>query len=56
MVRLLNQAVCMPPDRDGGLVIAVCVQEGVLQGHVLLPEQAKGFVGSLPAPASEAVH
>ena len=49
MVGFLNQAVCMPPDRGGGLVIAGCIQAGVLQGDVLLPEQAKGFVGSLPA-------
>ena len=49
MVGLLNQAVCVLPNRGGGLVIAGCIEDGVLQGAMLLPEQAKGFVGSLPA-------
>ena len=49
MVGLLNQAVCVLPNRGGGLVIAGCIEDGVLQGPVLLPEQTKGFVGSLPA-------
>lgn len=56
MVGLLNQAVCMLPNRGGGLVIAGCVQEGVLQGRVLLPEQGKECVGSMPALPLEVVH